>query len=286
MKTLYVTDLDGTLLNKEDRISQESIRIINRLIDQGMLFTYATARSLVSASVVTDGLAVSMPVIVYNGAFIMYPGTGEILSSHIFTEEEADFIKKTIEDTQISPLVYSFVKNEEKVSWNIRCENEGIKRYLSRRTVDRRLRPLDGAEGLYDGNIFYFTCIGEKEELMPLYNILSEDSRFRCTIQQELYRPEYWCEIMSCRATKAEAVKTLKRMWNCDRVISFGDAINDIPMFKLSDECYAVENGVQELKEAATGIIPGNERDGVAKWLLENVKPWDLRRVQCRGHGK
>lgn len=43
-KILYVTDLDGTLLNKQSRINEESIQIINDLIGQGMLFTYATAR--------------------------------------------------------------------------------------------------------------------------------------------------------------------------------------------------------------------------------------------------
>ena len=53
-RTLYVSDLDGTLLNKQDRINPESIRIINDQVSKGMLFTYATARSLSSASVVTQ----------------------------------------------------------------------------------------------------------------------------------------------------------------------------------------------------------------------------------------
>ena len=52
-KTLYVTDLDGTLLNRQDRVSPFSIQTINNLVEKGMLFTYATARSLVSASRVT-----------------------------------------------------------------------------------------------------------------------------------------------------------------------------------------------------------------------------------------
>lgn len=271
MRTLYVTDLDGTLLNTKDKVSPESLRIINELVGRGMLFTYATARSLESASVVAEGLKLAMPVIVYNGAFIMHPGSGEIISSLYFTEEEAGFVRRILEQTRISPLVYSFVQGRERVSWNAARENEGIKRYLSKRTGDRRLRPLEGADGLYDGDVFYYTCIGEKEELMPLYEIFSGDRRFRCTIQQELYRPEYWCEIMPRKATKAEAIKTLKSLWDCYRVISFGDAVNDIPMFRLSDECYAVENAVPELKKAATGILDSNDRDGVAKWLRENA---------------
>lgn len=38
-------------------------------------------------------------------------------------------------------------------------------------------------------------------------------------------------------------------------------------MFGIADECYAVENAVPELKACATGIIPGNDEDGVARWL-------------------
>lgn len=55
MKTLYVTDLDGTLLNTHDTINPYSIETINRLVERGMLFTYATARSQVSAAVVAKG---------------------------------------------------------------------------------------------------------------------------------------------------------------------------------------------------------------------------------------
>lgn len=271
MRTLYVTDLDGTLLNTKDRINPESLRIINELVGRGMLFTYATARSLESACVVAEGLTLTSPVIVYNGAFIMRPDTREIISSLYFTEEEAGFVRRILEQSQISPLVYSFVRGRERVSWNTARENEGIKRYLSKRKGDRRLRPLEDGERLYDGNVFYYTCIGEKEELMPLYEIFSGDERFRCTLQQELYRPEYWCEVMPRKATKAEAIRNLKNLWNCDRIVSFGDAINDIPMFRISDECYAVENAVPELKRAATGILDSNDRDGVAKWLAQNA---------------
>lgn len=272
-RTLYVSDLDGTLLNKQDRINPESIRIINDLVSKGMLFTYATARSLSSASVITQGLSTDIPVIVYNGAFILHPATGEILSREGFQKEEMKEIIEVMDRFDISPLVYSFVEDVEKVSWIVSRENEGIQRYLNLRKGDRRLRPVSSREELYQGDMFYFTCIGEKDALQPVYDILARDGRFRCTIQQELYRPEYWCEIMPARATKAEAIRKLKEIRRCDRVISFGDAINDIPMFEISDECYAVENAVDELKKIADKVIESNEDDGVAKWLLQFACP-------------
>lgn len=268
-RTLYVSDLDGTLLNKQDRINPESIRIINDLISKGMLFTYATGRSLSSASVVTQGLSTDIPVIVYNGAFILHPATGEILSRESFLNEEMEEIRDVMDKFHISPLVYSFVENVEKVSWIVSRENEGIRRYVNSRKGDRRLRPVSTRDELYQGDMFYFTCIGEKDELQPVYDTFAQDVRFRCTIQQELYRPEYWCEIMPSRATKAEAIRRLKEIRRFDRVVSFGDAINDIPMFEISDECYAMENAVDELKAIADKVIGSNEDDGVAKWLRQ-----------------
>lgn len=270
-KTLYVTDLDGTLLNTKDRVSPESIRMINELVAGGMLFTYATARSLVSASVVTKGLSAEIPIIAYNGAFIIHPRTGKVLSQLLFSREEAKQVREVLQEYHISPLVYALIDRAEKVSYDRTRENEGVQRYLSSRKGDKRFRPLEGSAGLYDGDIFYYTCISEKEELMPVYRIFSKDNRFHCTLQQELYRPEYWCEIMPGKATKAEAIKTLKELWQCDRIVSFGDAVNDIPMFEISDECYAVENAVQELKDIATDIIAGNDYNGVANWLWEHV---------------
>lgn len=271
-KTLYVSDLDGTLLNRQDRISPESIRIINDLVADGMTFTYATARSLSSASVVTRGLSADIPVIVYNGAFIINPATGERLSKENFREEETGRVIEALNRFDISPLVYSFVAGEEKVSWITARENEGMRRYLDLRKGDRRLRPVSDREELYQGDMFYFTCIGEKEELQTVYEIFAEDTSFRCTFQQELYRPEYWCEIMPAKATKAEAIRKLKELRGCGRVVSFGDAVNDIPMFEISDECYAVDNAVEELKAIADGVIGSNEEDGVAKWLMQHVR--------------
>ena len=271
-KVLYVTDLDGTLLNQQDRISTFSIQVINELVDKGMLFTYATARSLVSASRVTAGLSTNIPIIAYNGAFIIQPSSGEILSREDFSTEERSIVRDALTRFRISPLVYSYIDGIECVSWVPEEENDGVRRYLSMRKGDKRFRAVSDKKALYEGDIFYFTCIGEKEELMPVYALFSKDSRYRCTLQQELYRPEYWCEIMPAQASKSNAVTKLKQIWGCTKVISFGDSINDIPMFEASDECYAVSNAVDELKRIATGIIESNNEDGVARWLSKNCR--------------
>ena len=69
--------------------------------------------------------------------------------------------------------------------------------------------------------------------------------------------------------SKANAVMELKKLMGCDRVVCFGDGRNDVSMFGMADECYAVENAVPELKEIATAVIGGNNDDGVANWLAK-----------------
>ena len=72
---------------------------------------------------------------------------------------------------------------------------------------------------------------------------------------------------MPQKASKAQAALQRKHILECDRLVVFGDGKNDIDMFEIADEAYAVENTVSELKAVATGIIGSNENDGVAKYL-------------------
>lgn len=47
--------------------------------------------------------------------------------------------------------------------------------------------------------------------------------------------------------------------------------MNDIDVFNISDEAYAVANAFDELKQLAKGVIDSNNDDGVAKWLDNNM---------------
>lgn len=63
------------------------------------------------------------------------------------------------------------------------------------------------------------------------------------------------------------SILQLKEHLGVEYIVAFGDGKNDMEMFEIADESYAVENAVDELKSIATGIIGDNDSDGVAKWL-------------------
>ena len=83
---MYVSDLDGTLLRSDETTSEYTNHIINNLTDRGMIFSYATARSLITAKKVTEGIKANIPLIVYNGAFVMDNVTEDILIANYFDD--------------------------------------------------------------------------------------------------------------------------------------------------------------------------------------------------------
>ncbi len=266
-KTLYISDLDGTLLNSGQRISEFTAKAVNSLVDRGLLFSYATARSFYTAGKVTEGLCSEIPVIVYNGTFILDNGGKHTLYSCGFEKGAAERILKTLHSGGVFPFVYAMIDGSERFSYVEEKMTDSMREFLQTR-FDARRRPTDEA-GTFCGDIFHFSCLDSEEKLLPLYEKLKDE--FTCVYYIENYSKKPWLEIHPKEATKSNAIKQLKKILGCDKVVCFGDGKNDLSMFALADECYATSNADVELKKAATAVIGSNDSDGVAKWLLENA---------------
>lgn len=270
-KTLYVSDLDGTLLHPDERISAFSCETINRLAEGGLLFSYATARSFHTSKKCAAGLTAKIPLIVYNGAFILDNATGEILIKNTFTEEEANGIYALLRRYGVYPIVYALIDGKEKFSYDEPHIPACTRDFVLSRKGDARDRPLQGDFGILTGEVYYFSCIDSPDILFPAYEALQREFTGRCNLvyQKDIYSGEQWLEIMPAAATKAAAIRQLKQLTGAEKVVAFGDGKNDIPMFRDADQCYAVANADPSLKEIATGVIGANTEDAVAKWLSE-----------------
>lgn len=266
MKTLYVSDLDGTLLRSDERTSEYTNGVINSLVEKGLLFTYATARSYFTSHKVTEGMTAAFPLILYNGAFIMNNRTGEMMLESFFVKSEAETLIKEMTGCGVYPLVYSFIDGKEKYSYIWDKISYAEKSFVKTRQ-DLRSRAAENIDELLCGDIFYLTLIDAPEKLRPFYEKYKDT--FRCVYQRDIYSGEQWLETMPKEVSKANAVKRLAGLLGCQRIVAFGDGLNDIDMFKIADEAYAVENAADELKRAATAVIGPNDEDAVAKWLYE-----------------
>ena len=89
------------------------------------------------------------------------------------------------------------------------------------------------------------------------------------TAQIDTHHPQdTYLELSAARATKAHAVAWLRDHLGVDRVIAYGDNLNDLPMFGAADEAYAVANAAPEVLTAATGVIDANTEDGVLRHII------------------
>ena len=268
MKTLYISDLDGTLLTSDQRTSDFTNKTINELTDKGMLFSYATARSFNTSKIVTTGLKVKMPIIVYNGTLIKDGTTGDVLIKNTFNKQQAEELLYDLIQNGIYPIVYSFTDGTEHFSYIREKVSKAESEFLFTRKGDPRDRPVESLAELISGEVFYFTCIDDQRKLEPIYNKYKDIHK--CFCQRDIYTGEQWLEIIPEAASKANAAKQLKKLTGCDKTVVFGDGINDIDMFLTADESYAVVNADPAVKHFATGIIASNNDDGVAKFLLEH----------------
>lgn len=269
MKTLFVSDLDGTLLHSDQKTSAFTNQVINTLVEKGVCFSYATARSIHTAKKATAGMEAAFPLIVYNGAFIVDNKTGQVLHSCFFSREEAWEILQTLLAAGVQPIVYGFYGGREQMRYLPEKLHKEARAFLDTRKGDVRDTPVDTEIQLGQGEIFYFTCIDEAARLSLLHEKYRQ--KYRCVYARDIYAGAQWLEIMPKDATKAQAVGKLKKMLGCDRVVCFGDGVNDGDMFRIADEAYAVENAVPELKAAATAVILGNDEDGVARFLQRRL---------------
>jgi Cof subfamily protein (haloacid dehalogenase superfamily) len=268
-KTLYVSDLDGTLLNSRSELSDFTVKTINTLCEQGMLFSYASARSYTTASEVTAPLTASLPVITYNGALVLEQGSGKRLLSNVFSKEDARGILDELLTNGVCPVVYALIDGTEKYSYCRDRIDQGVSDLLSAHPGDARERGVDAVQNLLDGDCFCFACSGERARMEALYEHFR--NRYQCWYFQGGNGAYQRLQLRPQTVTKGNAIRMLKQYLGCERVVCFGDGNNDFEMFEAADECYAMANADPRLKERATAVIGSNDADGVAEWLLKNA---------------
>ncbi|MEH1937582.1 MAG: HAD-IIB family hydrolase [Nostoc sp.] len=174
MNTLYVSDLDGTLLGDNAILSSFSKKILSELLHQGLQFTVASARSVVSMQVILKGLNLGLPVIEFNGAFIsdLDSGRHEIINS--ICPSVVESIYKLILEFGCVPFVSSF-NGTEDCAYYKDIINDGMRWYLNDRLTskDRRLRSIEDLTLSFSDQIVCLTVIGHAQELLELQGAIS-----------------------------------------------------------------------------------------------------------------
>ena len=271
MKTLFLSDLDGTFLNSKGKITQRSADIINTLTKKGVMFTVATARTYATVTEMFEGIYLPCPLVLMNGVTIYDPLEKQILKSNSIPTDLGNKIVSEFRKRGVEPMLY-FQQGETLDIYYAELTNDYQREYVAQRTDRNGKRFIYSPTPikLEDKNLVYIVCLDYYDKLKDIYEAVSKFDETHCMFYKDNYVPDmYYLEIITRAVSKASGALEVKRMVGADRIVAFGDNLNDIPLFEIADECYAVEEAQDELKSIATGVIGSHNRDAVAEFLLE-----------------
>jgi Cof subfamily protein (haloacid dehalogenase superfamily) len=271
-KKLYVTDLDGTLLNSNMALSDYSVEILNQLIDIGINITFSTSRSFYTTAMILKKVRFSLPCITFNGAYVISSHSGKIIKKNLLDYEIYKDIFKLSNDMGLIPYVFGKTSNkEEKLLYDIPCNSAQIQFIQERKDRhDKRLHEIKNVcdlEEIINLN-FLYPC----DEILSLKEIISDkyNSEISTKMIKDIYNDGYFMlEISNKQANKGDMLIYISNLLGIDliNVTVFGDQSNDLDMFKIAGTKVAVKNANDKLKKYANIIVDSNDNDGVSRYL-------------------
>lgn len=266
MKTLYISDLDGTLLNSNAEVSEDAALILNELIGGGLYFTAATARTQVTVAHILESVNINVPAILMNGIMIYDFQKRKYISINAMNESGKKFLYTVIRKHINAGFLYCADESDSLLTFYESDEDIATKAFIEERErkYNKKFTKASSFADCLSERLVYYSVSGPKKSLDAAYSELKKCGELHTEFYNDIYNESHWyLEVSAAGSSKSSAALFLKEKYSFDKIVSFGDNLNDLPLFSVSDECYAVSNAIDEVKRAATGIIKSNLENGV-----------------------
>ncbi|KZZ83172.1 MULTISPECIES: Cof-type HAD-IIB family hydrolase [Bacillaceae] len=276
---LAAIDLDGTLLNSKNQISEENVSAIKKAEERGIQVVIATGRAHFDVQKIFTGTGLNPWIIAANGATIHHPD-GTLFHSVPIDREEADGIMAWLEENDFYYEVFSshFIYTPQRGRELLQIEMDRISSSNPEVSI-QELQQAASKQYSQSGFSFIesFTDIpGEAE----IYNILafSFDEEKRKTGWNEFKEREGLTIVTSAnhnfeleheKASKGLALTKLAKRLSIplSETAAIGDSMNDESMIRTAGKGYAMGNARIEIKDISDTIFGTNDEHGVAEML-------------------
>ncbi len=274
MKELLVTDLDGTFIDSNTHVSDISANIVNHFIENDGFFTFATARTASSAVDIMKNVNVNVPCILMNGVSIYNIKEKKYIKNEYFSSEAAIRTCDIFKKHGVIPFLYN-IENEVLYTYYCGFNCKEMKDFFEMRG-QMKDRPFVECKTLNDfacNKTVYFSVQGDHDNLDPVTKELDKYDDTSYAFYRDVYNTHIWfLEVFSANASKSNGVKFLKEYGSFDYITCFGDNLNDMPMFEVSNRKIAVSNAKKEILSVADEIIGNNNENAVALWIKNNFE--------------
>lgn len=261
---LIAFDLDGTLLNGEHQLSEETIAAVNKVREKGVKVLIATGRMFCSAAPYAEQLGIVEPLISYNGALVVDPVKEEQLFHEPIPFEIAKKITKKVEENDYHLQLYIddklFVSQTNKYTDRY-IDISGIKAGVVGSLVD-----------FLDTEPTKMLIIEDDEDrLIEIKNFLIENFSDQIELSSSYYS---FIEITKKDISKAVPLKTIAADLGIKReeIMAFGDGLNDLKMIEWVGRGVAMQNAHPELQEHADDTAPDHDDLGIARYLKKEFE--------------
>jgi len=267
---LVVFDLDGTLLNNQQQITQFTRDTLVKLKEQGIGYTVATGRTKHAAKKCIEGVDFSLPHVYKNGVLVWQPEHEAYSHQNLLSSEEIHDILQSFAEHGVTPFVFTLEEGGRHTVFHPTVQTDACRAFLTELTENRGLTalPLSALPG--DIGITNISALGAKEPAEAIHQALDDHDHLMAYIGGSMYNNNYsWIDIHHSEASKGGALEMIKLPLGVERIICFGDSDNDLSMFEMADEAYAPANALPEVKALATSVIEHHNDDGIARFLRE-----------------
>ena len=260
MKPIIFSDIDGTLLNSQGKISPGTLAAIRTLEEKGIPFVISSGRGPTGIYPILEEYGLRCPMICFSGGAILDENRNVLFHRGISKE--------------ITKKVTAYAEEQQlDMAWSLHSLEEWVVKDRSDPRVKEQeeLVQAQSTEGtvdtITDPQINKILCICSRESIGPVQKALSEAFPELTVVPTAATL----LDIMDGTVTKGTAIEALCRMWGVpvENTIAFGDHYNDIQMLKTVGKGYLMANAPDALKEQFPLHTLDNDHDGIPHALKE-----------------
>ena len=252
---LLAVDMDGTLLNSQSEITENTKAALLSAIDAGVIFVISTGRPMCGVEDVNALFPKDLPFIIFNGAMALMGKSRRVLFSKPLGFEYAKEIYNIGVSRDIPVVLWT--NGELFVSRN--CE--AVKNYQKISGVTPRI--IDDINAFEGVDVCKMIWIDAPENAAMYQAEMS--AYFGGNVNAHTSRP-YLLEFVDAGASKALAMEAIGKAYGIDKneMVAVGDGYNDISMLEYAGLGVAMGNAPDDIKQLCQYVTSSNDDDGIA----------------------
>lgn len=252
---LFVSDVDGTLVDKDKKLSAATIDAVAGLRAAGIAFTIISARPVSGLRAIAETLDLNGPMAAFNGGTLFYRD-GRIAHHATVAPDVARGAIALAKDAPVA--IWVFADGQWYAS-----DPDGPHTASERVSSAQEPVAIGNVEALLD-RADKITFVSDDEcQLRELAEHVRANFGDLATVMQS---QRYYLDVTALSADKGHGLALLSEAFgvNFGNIAAIGDQANDVPMLERAGLAIAMGNAPDAVKAKAHHVTRTNAEDGVA----------------------